>query len=167
MKRQPSRLVLGRVGIAPGIGSQRIDSVASLARRSARGDDDALAMMLAEILSSIPTLQGPGQTAEMALDAELLEFRFGGAIDLSLGTVGLPLWWRPRVCLQGRVYSLESKETRTVLRTTRRRSWPLFLCRILSWRVLLGLDSPASVADVRRLLEKAGAALVARAIRAL
>jgi hypothetical protein len=60
------------------------------------------------------------------------------------------------------VYAVQSGKTRKVFSIDARMPWSIYLNRILSWRVVVGLDAPARRADMDLLLRRAADRLVAR-----
>ena len=95
------------------------------------------------------------QSTDMAFDVIVQGYRFGSATDFSLGTAGLPMYWRPKVRLGARLYHLQSNKTKTTFHVTEKMPWSAYLNRALSWRVLLGLERPGRRSDLESLLRQA------------
>lgn len=98
----------------------------------------------------------------MAFDVALQDYRYGSATDLSLGAVGFPMFWRPRIRLAARLYHLQSKQPKATFSVTERMPWSVYLNRVLSWRVFVGLEHLGRRSDLEQLLRQATEKLVKR-----
>lgn len=165
LKPKPTRLFLGTLGVATG--GNLIRHFESPPGGTPTAMDRALLVELAELLSypTAATVEAP-QSTDMAVDVVLQGYRLGSATDLSLGTAGLPMYWRPKVRLAARLYHLQSNKTKTTFRVTQKMPWSAFLNRALSWRVLLGLEQPGRRSDLEGLLRQASKKLTARLLDA-
>lgn len=154
LKREPARLFLGSLSVATG--GNLVRHLESLPGGTPPALDRALFVELAELISfpMAATVEVPRST-DMAFDVAIQGYRLGSATDLSLGTAGLPMYWRPRVRLAARLYHLQSNKTKTTFRVTQKMPWSAFLNRALSWRVLLGLEQPGRRSDLVSLLRQA------------
>lgn len=159
MEREPSRVFVGKLGIASGGVVRRLESL-SVAVPVAL--DNALLAELAELLPlpRAETVDAPLAT-DLAFDVDL-HSRTGSATDVSLGTAGLPLYWRPSVRLAARLYHLRSMQPEATFYVTERMPWSRYLGRVLSWRVLAGLEPPARRSDLEQLLRQAAEKLLTR-----
>lgn len=157
LKREPKRLFLGALSVATGRNLERMPGDTSPAL------DQALLGDLAEWLS-FPTAASveTAQATDMAFDVVLQGHRFGSATDLSLGTVGLPMYWRPKIRLAVRLYHLQSNKTKTTFHVTQKMPWSVYLRRVLSWPVLVGLEQPGRRSDLKALLHQARDKLTTR-----
>ncbi|MDG5977659.1 hypothetical protein H010_20546 [Hydrogenophaga taeniospiralis CCUG 15921] len=161
LKREPARLFLGAVSVATG------RNLAHHLERLSGGTSPALdRALLAELAEWLPfptaaTVEAP-QATDMVFDVVLQGHRFGSATDLSLGTGGLPMYWRPKIRLAARLYHLQSNKTKTIFHVTQKMPWSVYLNRALSWRVLVGLERPARRSDMEALLRQASEQLVTR-----
>ena len=160
MKREPPRVFVGNLSIASGNLVRHLEALSGTASPAL---ERALLMELAELLPlpKVETLDKPLAT-DMAVDVVVQGYRSGSAADLSLGAVGLPLYWRPRVRLAARLYHLRSRQPKATFQVTQPMPWSLYLSRVLSWRVLAGLELPARRNDLEQLLRQATARLVTR-----
>lgn len=158
LKREPARLFLGTLSVATG--GNLVRHLESLPGGTPPALDRALLVELAELISlpMAATVEVP-QSTDLAFDLALQGYRFGNATDLSLGTAGLPMYWRPKVRLAARLYLLQSNKTRTTFHITQKMPWSAYLNRALSWRVLLGLERPARRSDLESLLRQASETL--------
>lgn len=161
LKREPARLFLGALSVATG--RNVVSHLESLPGGTPPALDRALLVELAELLSfpMAATVEAPRST-DMAFDVVLQSHRFGSATDLSLGTVDLPMYWRPKIRLAARLYHLPSNKTKTTFHVTQKMPWSVYLNRALSWRVLVGLERPARRSDMEALLRQASEQLAAR-----
>lgn len=157
---EPSRLFVGSLSIASG---NLIRHLEGLAGTPPPALDRALLVQLAELLPlpEAATVDSPRAT-DLAFDVAIQGYRSGSATDLSLGAVGLPLYWRPRIRLAARLYHLRSKQPKATFQVTERMPWSVYLNRVLSWRVFVGLEHPARRNDLEQLLRRATERLVAR-----
>jgi hypothetical protein len=160
MKREPSRLFVGSLSVASG---NLVRHLEGLVGTPPPALDRALLVELSELLPfpAADTVETPLET-DIAFDVALQDYRSGSSTDLSLGAVGLPMFWRPRVRLAARLYHLRSKQPKATLHVTQRMPWSVYLNRVLSWRVLVGLQHPARRSDLEQLLRQATERLVTR-----
>ena len=160
MKRKPSRLFLGSLSVASGNLVRHLERLGGTPHQAL---DRALLAELSDLLplAKADAVDMPLAT-DMAVDVAVLGYRAGSATDFSLGTVGLPLYWRPNVQLAARLYHLRSKQPKAMFQVTQRMPWSMYLSRILSWRVLVGLENPGRRNDLELLLRQATERLVTR-----
>ena len=153
LKREPPRVLVGNLGITSGNLLRHLEGLSGIAPPAF---ERALLIELAEMLPlpKVETLDNPLAT-DMALDVVVQGLRSGSATDLSLGAVGLPLYWRPKVRLAARLYHLRSRQPKATFQVTQRMPWSVYLSRVLSWRVLAGLELPARRTDLEQLLRQA------------
>jgi hypothetical protein len=160
MKREPPRVFVGSLSIASG---NLVRHLESLPGTPPPALDRALLIKLAELLPlpKVEAVDTPRST-DMAVDVAVQGYRSGSATDFSLGALGFPLYWRPRVRLAARLYHLRSKQLKATFQVTQRMPWSMYLNRVLSWRVLAGLEHPARRNDLEQLLRQATEKLVTR-----
>lgn len=161
MKQDPPRIFVGTLGVATGGGLARrleglANAVAPSLDRALQAELDALFPM-----PSVATVDAVRPT-DLAFDVTIQSYQLGSATDLSLGPVGLPMYWRPKVLLAARLYALQSRKTRAAFRITQKMPWKVYLGRLLSWRVLAGLEPPSRRGDLEHLLRQAAGRLMAR-----
>lgn len=160
VKQEPSRLFLGTLSASSGDLVRHLEGLAGPSRRDL---DNALLVEIPALLA-LPRAEAvtvPLPT-DMAFDVALRSYRSGSASDFSFGAFGLPMYWRPKVQLAARLYHLQSGKAKATFRVTERMPWAAYLNRVLSWRVLVGLDPPARRSDLEWLLGRAVERLVAR-----
>ena len=160
MKRVPPRIFVGALSIASG---DLIRHLEGLSGTQPPALDRALLTELAELLPlpKAESVDVPLAT-DLAFDVALHGYRSGSATDFSLGAIGLPLYWRPSVRLAARLYHLRSRQPKATFEVTQRMPWSMYLSRVLSWRVLVGLEQPARRHDLQQLLRQATERLVTR-----
>lgn len=153
------RLFLGTVGVATDRKLARCRE--RLVGGSPSALDRALLVELEELLDfpRAVAVEVPRST-DLAFDVVLDAYRFGNATDLSLGAADLPMYWRSKVRLSARLYGLQSNQTKATLRVTQKMPWLTFFSRVLSWRVLLGLEQPSRRSELQALLRQAGEKLI-------
>jgi hypothetical protein len=162
LSRQKGKLHLGELSVARG-GSlvRRVEGLVAGAQLPRL--DRALLDELSERLSlpDAASVATPSAT-DLAIDVVLESYRFGSASDLSVGSIGLPIYWRPKVKISVRLYCLQSGEEKSSFRFSQAMPWSDYLNRVLSWRVLLGLEPPAGRSDLQGLVRLASERLLAR-----
>ena len=161
MKREPPRVFVGTLGVATGRSLAR--HLEGLAGAVPPSLDRTLQAELNELFPMpLAATVDAARPTDLAFDVTIQSYRLGSATDMSLGAVGLPLYWRPKVRLAARLYLLQSGKTRAAFRITQRMPWTVYLNRVLSWRVLVGLEPPSRRSDLEQLLRQAAERLMAR-----
>lgn len=94
--------------------------------------------------------------SEVAVDVAIESHSRGGWADFAGGELSFPLLWRPKLRLRARLYAVKTGEQRKVIRIVQRMSWLDYLSSLLSWKVYLGLSSPATNSTLIKLLRGAG-----------
>ncbi len=161
MKQEPPRIFVGTLDVAPGRGlARRFEGLAGAVPPSL---DRALQAELNELfpLPSAATVDAARPT-DLAFDVTIQRYRFGSATELSLGEVDIPMYWRPKVQLAARLYLLQSRKTRAAFRITQKMPWKVYLGRVLSWRVFVGLEPLSRRSDLEHLLRQAAQRVMAR-----
>lgn len=160
LKPEPRRLFLGTLSVASG---SLVRNLEGLVGTPSPTLDRALLAELSDLLAlpKADTVDSPS-ASDIGVDVALQSYWSGSATDFSLGAVGLPLYWRPKVRLAAKLYGLQSKQLRDAFHVTRRMPWSIYLLRVLSWRVLLGLEHPARRSDLEFLLRQATESLLVR-----
>jgi hypothetical protein len=153
MKREPPRVFVGSLSVASG---DLVRHLEGLPGTPPPALDRAFLVELDQLLP-LPKAETVGTplATDLAFGVALQSYRFGSAIDISLGAVGLPMYWRPKVRLAARLYHLRSKQPKAMIQVTQRMPWLMYLSRILSWRVLAGLETPARRNDLEQLRRQA------------
>lgn len=158
-KREPARLFLGSVSDATGNVVRHLEGLMGTSHPVV---DQALLMELAELIAvpKADSVDAPLLATDMAFDVAVQSYRSGSVADLSLGPIGFPMYWRPRVGLAARLYHLQSQKTKATFHVNQRMPWSVYLSRVLSWRVLFGFERPARPGDLELLLRQATERLV-------
>lgn len=91
-------------------------------------------------------------TTDLVLDVVIPKFQSGNILDASLGDIGFPVFWRPRITLTARLYSLTSQKTKSCFWVTEKMGWRQYFRRIFSWKVLFLLKPAYDQQDIELLL---------------
>ncbi|TAK62230.1 hypothetical protein [Methylobacter sp.] len=91
-------------------------------------------------------------SADLGLDVLIPSFQSGDYWDISLGEIGFPIFWRPKVTVAFRLYYLKSKKTKLTYSVTQKLSWREYLSRLFTWRALFGFQPMFGAKDMDRLL---------------
>lgn len=115
--------------------------------------DDSLRAALLEIFALPPAADVVApEPADLGLDIVIPTHTSGDYIDVSLGGIGLPLFWRPRITVTGKLYHLQSRKTMRSFSVTRKMPWGVFLARQMSWRAVLAPHPAYDAQDMKVLL---------------
>jgi hypothetical protein len=165
MRRKAPRVFAGTLRVVSG--RNLVRQLESLSSTVPSDMDHALLDDLQAVIT-LPSVSmaGSPQPSDLAFDVVLQSYRLGSSTDLSLGTVGIPLYWRPRVRVAARLYQLHSNKTKKTFALTQCMSWAQYFQRILCWKVFSGLEPLARRSDMEILLRQAGARPLARLERA-
>lgn len=148
----PARLFLGSVTDASG---NLVRHLEGLMGNPAVAVNQSLLDEITDLIAlpAVSTVDAPLVT-DYAVDVAVQSYRSGSASSVSLGPVGLPLYWRPRVRLAARLYGLQSRQTKAVVQVTQYMPWSAYFGRLLHWRVLVGHEHPARRGDLDVLLRR-------------
>jgi hypothetical protein len=165
LKREKPRVFLGDLAVA-----QRTDLKRHLEQEGILENenlDDALRRSLVEIFSlpSSQHVESPLPT-DLVLDVQIPRFQSGEMLDVGLGDAELTIFWRPKITVTSRLYSLTTKETKATFSVTEKMKWRQFLRRLFTWRGLFRFQ-PFVRADMERLLCQACVKLLADMQRAI
>lgn len=118
--------------------------------------DSALRQSLTEIFSFAPvhTVEAPLAT-DLVLDIVISKFQSGDVVGVSLGEFGFPIFWRPKITVASRLYSLTTQKTKTTFSVTQKMKWGQYFSRIVSWRALLATKPTFDGKDMEYLLAQA------------
>lgn len=153
-KRERPRVFLGVLAVAP-----RTDLKRHFDEKGLFEDanlDTALRQSLTEIFSLAPvhSVTVPLAT-DLVLDVVIPHFQSGGAWDVSLGEIGFPIFWRPKITVASRLYSLTTQNTKATFSVTEKMKWGQYLSRIISWRAFFGFRPVFDRKDIEYLLYQA------------
>jgi hypothetical protein len=152
--KEKSRVFLGALAVVP-----RTDIKRYFEDNSSFEDtelDTILHQNLTEIFSLLhaKNVTSPMAT-DLVLDVVIPKFQSGNILDASLGDIGFPVFWRPKITLTARLYSLTSQKTKSCFWVTEKMEWRQYFRRILSWKVLFLLKPAFDQQDIELLLYQA------------
>ena len=115
--------------------------------------DDALRAALEGIFTLPPASEvtAPNST-DLGLDVLIPSFQSGDYWGLSLGDIGVPIFWRPKVTVVCRLYYLKSQKTKRTFSVTQKMPWGEFVSRQLTWRAIIRFRPTFDTEDMKRLL---------------
>ena len=105
-----------------------------------------------DVLSPTPT--------DLGLDVLIKQFQSGDYWDLSLGEIGIPVFWRPKLTVVCRLYYLKSNETKREVSVTKTMPWGYFVGRLLTWRAVFRFRPMFDAEDMNSLLNDSSRALL-------
>lgn len=105
-----------------------------------------------DVLSPSPT--------DLGLDVLIKHFQSGDYWESSLGQIGIPIFWRPKITVIGRLYYLKSNETKREVSVTKAIPWTYFVGRMLTLRAIFRFRPMFDAEDMNRLLNVACRALL-------
>jgi hypothetical protein len=159
LRREPARLFLGTIAVAPRRDFLRhLEDLPLLAPAPL---ERALHARLVELIC-VPAVSSADavRPSDLAFDVVVQGYQFGGSADVALGLHGFSMFWRPKVRVAARLFYAQSNKTKTTFTVTERMPWSAYMSRMLSWKVLLGLARLSHRSDLERLLESASQKLL-------
>ena len=151
LKREKPRVFLGTLAVVPRKDMKRYVDQWGMFRKE-RFDDD-LRTTLEGIFALPPASEvtAPNST-DLGLDVLVPSFQSGDYLDLWLGDMGLPIFWRPKVTVVCRLYYLKSQETKRTFSVTQKMPWGEFVSRQLTLRAIFRFRPTFDTEDMKRLL---------------
>lgn len=157
-KREKPRVFLGTLVVVPRAdikrhfdqwGSSRCEELETPLKSTLR--EIFLLPLASEVSDPLPT--------DLGLDVFIPSFQSGDAFGVSLGDLGVPVFWiflwRPKVTVTCRLYSLTSLETKYVYSVTKKMPWREYVSRLLTLRAFFRFRPIFSAEDLNRLLNLA------------
>ena len=165
-RKEKPRVFLGVLAVAP-----RTDLKRHLDEKGLFEDanfDTALRQSLTEIFSLAPaqSVSSP-LSSDLVLDVVIPKFQSGDAGVVSLEEIGFPIFWRPKVTVASRLYSLTTQKTKATFSVTEKMKWRQYLGRVFSWRGFLGFRPVFDRKDIEYLLYQACGKLLAKMQKAI
>jgi hypothetical protein len=117
--------------------------------------DDALRAHVESVVSLPRTPQGNEGESGRALDILISKFQGGGFFEGTAGDFWLPFFWRPKVEISARLYTVKGRKTLATVTATKRMAWRAFLGRVASVGHLFSFSSPFTRQDMTDLLDEA------------
>lgn len=165
-KKEKPRVFLGVLAVAP-----RTDVKRHLDEKGVFEDadlDSTLRQSLVEIFSLAPvqTVTSPLPT-DFVLDVVIPKFQSGDVWDVSLGEIAFPIFWRPKVTVASRLYSLTTQKTKATFSVTEKMKWGHYLGRIISWRAFFRFRPVFDRKDIEFLLYQACDKLLVKMLKVI
>ncbi len=135
LKREKPRVFLGVLAVAPRSDIKRhLDQWGMFKNEDL---DSSLRQSLKEIfaLPSAQDVDDPQKT-DLVLDVVVPKFQSGDAWDLSLGEIGIPLIWRPKITISSRLYYLNTEKTKETFSVTEKMKISYYIGRLFTWRAI-------------------------------
>lgn len=151
LRREKPRVFLGTLAVVPRTDIKRhIDQWGMLNDSNL---DIPLHVTLQEIFALPPASKVTLPTStDLALDVLIPSFQSGDYWEVSLGEIGIPIFWRPKIIVAARLYSLKSKKTKRTFTVTQKMPWGEFVGRLFTWRAVFRLRPTFDAEDMNRLL---------------
>ena len=133
LKREKPRVFLGVLAVAPRSDIKRhLDQWGMFKNEDL---DSSLRQNLKEIFSlpSAQSVEDPKKT-DLVLDVVVPKFQSGDAWDLSLGEIGIPLMWRPKITISSRLYYLNTEKTKETFSVTEKMKFSHYVGRLFTLR---------------------------------
>ena len=169
LKREKPRVFLGMIVIVPRTGIKpNFDQFGAFGNEEL---DASLRATLQEIFALPPAseVSAPLPT-DLGLDVFIPSFQAGGFWNLSLGDVGIPVFfpffWRPKITVTCRLYYLQSQKTKRAFSVTKKMRWREFLRRQFTLRAFFQFRPTFGAEDMNRLLNLACHAILNKLTKA-
>ena len=151
LKREKPRVFLGALAVVPRKDMKRYLDQCGLFQNESF--DHSLRANLEEIFSLPPASEITAPTStDLGLDVLIPSFQSGDYWDVSLGEIGFPVFWRPKVTVACRLYHLKSDKTKRTFSVTQKMPWGEFLSRQFTWQALFRFRPTFDAEDMKRLL---------------
>ncbi len=153
LKKEKPRVFLGNLAVVPRTSITKIDEWGMFYSEEL---DVALRERLTDIFSLPPASEviNPRST-DLVIDVVIPKYQSGDAWDISLGEIGLFVFWRPKVEIRSRIYELSTNKTKSVCSAVEKMKWRDFLPRLLTWRALFRFKPIFDKSDIEYLLYNA------------
>lgn len=86
---------------------------------------------------------------------------------MSLGDASMPLFWRPKLTICGRLRNLKNGRTLHSCSVTEKMPWREYLLGSINWRLAFGELTGASHTQMQKLLHLASIRLLQRLVKSL
>ncbi len=151
LKREKPRVFLGALAVVPRKDLKRYLDQWGLFQNESF--DSSLRATLEEIFALPPASEITAPTStDLGLDVLIPSFQSGDYWDVSLGEIGLPVFWRPKVTVVCRLYHLKSDKTKRTFSVTQKMPWGEFISRQFTWRAFFRFRPTFDAEDMKRLL---------------
>jgi hypothetical protein len=154
-KREKPRVFLGTIVVVPRAGMKpRLDQWGMFQQEEL---ETPLHATLQQLFSLPPAsaVRDPLPT-DLGLDVFVPSFQAGDFLSVSLGDLGIPIFWvfmwRPKVTVTCRLYSLQTRETKVTYSVTKKMPWREYVSRLLTLRAFFRFRPIFSADDLNHLL---------------
>ncbi|MCG7948710.1 MAG: hypothetical protein N0C84_20430 [Candidatus Thiodiazotropha taylori] len=154
LNREKPRVYLGALAVAPRADIKRhVDQWGMFQNEDL---DTGLRQNLKEIFSlpSAKEVAAP-KSNDLVLDVVIPKFQSGDAWDLTIGDLGIPLMWRPKVTVSSRLYYLKSEKTKATFSVTEKMKLGHYIGRLFTWRAIFRFRPIFDSKDMEYLLYQA------------
>lgn len=154
-KRDKPRLWLGVVAVAPRSDWRRhLDEWNIFAQRE---DLDTSIRQTLENIFDLPLANGVNnpESNDYALDIVVPKFQSGDAWGVSLGDVGFPLIWRPKIEIGARLVNLKTGKTVYTTTVKAKLKWRSYFARLFTLRAFFRFKPLFDSNDMNHLLHEA------------
>ena len=123
--------------------------------------DTELRTALTELFSLPPiSSRETPRESDLALDVIIPEFQAGQFLPLDAGPVMIPIMWRPKVKVGGRLYVIDTGETRWTHTVSEKLKWRDTFKRVFTLSAVFWGRSPFTADDTKRLFYAASIRLL-------
>ncbi len=105
--------------------------------------------------------------SDLVLDVVVPHFQSGTTYIIDISRAIIPVFWRPRVEVQSRLYRLTTGETVETFSATRKMPWREFAWRSFKPDLVLDISAPFNSSDLKALLYKACLKLLSKMDKAI
>ncbi len=108
---------------------------------------------LVELISLPPvTAIDSPKPSDLAIDIAVPEYVTGDWGHASFGDVGFPLFFRPRIEIEARLFEIEADKTLSTFSVMQKMPWLYYFARIFTLRSYLSMRSPFEPEDFEHVL---------------
>ncbi|WP_342804437.1 hypothetical protein [Alteromonas sp. M12] len=156
---------LGSIAVVNDSNLSKIESFFSITGNSLQ---DHIHQKLEEIfcLERISSIQEP-KKSDVGLDVVIVSLHGGDAFSINFGTVGLPIFWRPKIKLVSRLYNLKQNKTIKTFSVSKSVTWGEFIAKQFSLKGLFRWGPLYHKEDMEILLYQACFELIDRMRKAI
>jgi len=167
-RRERPRIFLGTLAVAPRGDFKRYFEYTRThgpfdidGWRGANDLDSELRTALTELFSLPPiSSRETPKESDLALDVIIPEFQAGQFLPVNAGPVMIPIMWRPKVKVGGRLYVIDTGETRCTHTVSEQLKWRDTLKRVLTPSAVFWGHPPFTPDDTKKLFYAASIKLL-------
>ena len=102
-------------------------------------------------LPSVTAIDSP-KSSDLAIDIAVPEYATGNWGHASFGDIGFPLFWRPKINIEARLFELESDKTISTFSVKQKMPWLYYFSRIFTLKSYFRVQSPFEPEDFEYVL---------------